>query len=130
MTAHDALRRILAAVSNGTNWQETVAPFLEVSLLKNGRIRPEYVGLRAFDLSSIVLSQPVVHGPRAKVVVSAETESLPYLAVLHRREDESWRLQSFEYQCPICFGTGVQGHHLNWEVCPPCGGTGWGNDEF
>jgi len=44
-------------------------------------------------------------------------------AVLRRdmREGE-WKLQSLKFQCPVCFGTG-----LNDDTkCVGCGGIGWG----
>jgi hypothetical protein len=34
----------------------------------------------------------------------------------------AWRLQSLRFQCPVCFGSGVN----DGERCEICRGTGWG----
>jgi len=141
MTPENVLRQILSAVSTKDNWHPAVSPWLESSLsdgtripdkyvglqpsLCDGtRIRAEYVHLQTFDMSKLTLSQPFVDGPQAKILVSSR--SLPYLAILWRGADGQWRLRSFEFQCPACFGNGVLGNHPDWEICGSCGGSGWG----
>jgi hypothetical protein len=47
---------------------------------------------------------------------------MPALLELHRQPDDSWLLTSFEQQCPVCFGTGVNDPRL----CDFCFGVGWG----
>jgi hypothetical protein len=143
MTPDNVLRQILTAVSTEDNWEQTIAPWLESSLgdgtripdkyvglqpsLSDGtRIRQEYVDLQPFDMSKLRLSQSFVDGPQAKILVSSKGESLPVLAILWRSPDGQWRLRSFEFQCPVCFGTGVLGNHIDWEICDACGGSGWG----
>jgi len=104
MTPENVLRQILAVLTE-YNWHQTVAPWLESSLSDGTRIPEEYVGLQ----------------PQAKILVSSR--SLPYLAILWRGADRRWRLRSFEFQCPACFGTGVLGHHPDWEICGASGGS-------
>jgi len=137
MTPDTVLRQILAAVLTEDNWQQTVAPWLESSLsdgtvspwpassLGDGtRIREAYAHLRSFDMLNPRLSQPFVDGSQAKILVSSR--SLPYLAILWQGADGQWRLRSFEFQCPMCFGTGVVGDDHDGEICGSCGGSGWG----
>jgi len=126
MTPDNVLRQILTAVSTEDNWEQTIAPWLESSLDDGTRIRQEYVDLQPFDMSKLRLSQSFVDGPQAKILVSSKGESLPVLAILWRSPDGQWRLRSFEFQCPVCFGTGVLGNHIDWEICDACGGSGWG----
>ena len=126
MTPDDVLKRILAALST-RNWQETVAPWLESSLTEGSYVRSDYIALRPFDMSKLRLSEPLVRGPRAKVLVSTEAHSTPFMATLSLGADGSWRLRSFDYQCPACFGTGVLGDHPEWELCVSCGAKGWGD---
>jgi len=126
MTPDNVLRQILTAVSTEDNWEQTIAPWLESSLGDGTRIRQEYVDLQPFDMSKLRLSQSFVDGPQAKILVSSKGESLPVLAILWRSPDGQWRLRSFEFQCPVCFGTGVLGNHIDWEICDACGGSGWG----
>jgi ribosomal protein S27AE len=129
MAPDDVLRRVLAALST-RNWQETVAPWLESALIEEGRVRSDYVALRPFDVSSLRLSKPLVRGTQAKILVSTNSDSTPYLARLSLLADGQWRLRSFDYQCPACFGAGVLGDHPDWELCFSCGATGWGDVDF
>ncbi|OYV78868.1 MAG: hypothetical protein B7Z73_19395 [Planctomycetia bacterium 21-64-5] len=43
-------------------------------------------------------------------------------AVFTPASGDAWVLQSLKFQCPACFGTGVN----NGECCDMCGGAGWG----
>ncbi|NWF69518.1 MAG: hypothetical protein HXY40_10570 [Chloroflexi bacterium] len=38
--------------------------------------------------------------------------------------DGYWRIQAFTFRCPRCFGQGY--YYSGSELCPECGGTGWG----
>jgi len=48
-------------------------------------------------------------------------ECLQRAAFESLRESE-WRLKSLKFQCPVCFGEGVN----DGDECDMCGGTGWG----
>jgi hypothetical protein len=43
-------------------------------------------------------------------------------AVFRRSSSGDWSLSSLKFQCPICFGTGVNMEN----TCTGCGGSGWG----
>jgi len=126
MTPDDVIRSVLATLSTPA-WQEAVAPWLESPLTEGSRVRSDYIALRPFDLSELRLSKPIVRGSLAKVLVSTKADSMPFMATLSLGVDGQWRLRSFDYQCPACFGTGVLGDHPDWELCVSCGGKGWGD---
>lgn len=129
MAPEDILRRILAADVSSRNWEETVGPCLEPSG-KPWIILSDYIAALRLEPSGLRLSEPMIRGPRAKVLVSAKGDSGPFMATLSLGADGQWRLRSFDYQCPACFGCGVLGDHPNWELCVSCGATGWGDDNF
>jgi hypothetical protein len=64
-----------------------------------------------------VMPNPIVQGKTAMFLLG------DLLAVLIQDEQQHWRLDMVTYQCPTCFGTGIDGHNI---LCPACGGTGWG----
>lgn len=39
-----------------------------------------------------------------------------------RITDGSWGMESLKFECPVCFGEGVN----DGEACPVCHGEGWG----
>ncbi len=51
-----------------------------------------------------------------------DLDGYPQRAELHVLPGNELRLRSLKFQCPVCFGEGVNdGDH-----CGMCGGTGWG----
>ena len=51
-----------------------------------------------------------------------DSEGCLHRAVFHKMVDRCWLLKSLEFQCPGCFGEGIN----NGELCTLCGGKGWG----
>jgi hypothetical protein len=51
-----------------------------------------------------------------------DTESCHQKAVFKRIESGEWKLQSLKFQCPACFGSGIN----NESECKMCDGAGWG----
>ncbi len=58
---------------------------------------------------------------RATVFFHDENETLQR-AVFGSYESEKWKLESLKFQCPVCFGSGVNDD----STCTICGGSGWG----
>lgn len=51
-----------------------------------------------------------------------DLDGCPQQAVFTRRGSDAWALRSLKFQCPACFGSGVN----NGAGCEMCGGAGWG----
>ena len=51
-----------------------------------------------------------------------DTGGCLHRAVFHAFRGNQWRLMSLKFQCPVCFGEGVN----DGDQCDICGGTGWG----
>jgi hypothetical protein len=130
MAPEDVLKHILTSAVSTQNWQETVGPWLESSPAGKWIILSDYIAALRLNASSLRLSPPMVRGSTAKILVSAKGDSTPFMAKLFLRADGQWRLGSFDYQCPACFGDGVLGNYPDWELCVSCGATGWGDDSF
>jgi hypothetical protein len=70
-----------------------------------------------------VLSEPVIteNNSTAKMIVTIRHDV--WLAVCVKR-DGVWKIQIFTFRCPRCMGQGF--FYSGSEICPECGGTGWG----
>jgi hypothetical protein len=51
-----------------------------------------------------------------------DTEDCTQQATFILDKSRDWKLRSLKFQCPICFGSGLN----DKKKCPMCGGTGWG----
>ena len=83
---------------------------------------------RAFDpadtavcLAGLVSPVPVEVSRNRVVIEFLEGEGGMEHRAFFELENDSWRLRSLEFVCPVCFGTGE-----NDGVCSICGGSGWG----
>ena len=49
-------------------------------------------------------------------------DAYPHRAVFQKDCEGNWKLHSLKFQCPVCFGTGVN----DANECSICNGKGWG----
>jgi len=69
------------------------------------------------------LSEPLYteSGNTAKMLVTVASDV--WLSVCIKQEG-LWKIQVFTFRCPRCMGQGF--FYSGSELCPDCGGTGWG----
>lgn len=48
-------------------------------------------------------------------------DDTPYRAIF-KSQSGDWKLKALKFQCPVCFGTGIN----EGETCIGCSGIGWG----
>jgi len=71
------------------------------------------------DVSSIL---SIDGSDEHKVVVFDDVNGFRYRAIVDYNLKSGWRLRSVKFQCPVCFGDGVN----EGGACTMCGGSGWG----
>lgn len=78
--------------------------------------------LRTVPAGTWRVTPPLVHAEIAKcVLVDTSYPGTRVLAQFQLRP-QGWLLMSFDAECPVCFGTGVNDER----ICDLCFGTGWG----
>ena len=68
----------------------------------------------------------IVHDDEARMLIT-EYPNAPALATLLRESDGTWKVDSFSFECPVCFGRGLEEDD---RLCRSCGATGWGALSF
>ncbi len=75
------------------------------------------------DIGSIKQIERIVLEMHAVYIYFIDTEDCRQRAKFVRRIHQgSWCMESLKFECPICFGEGVN----DGETCPICRGNGWG----
>lgn len=69
-----------------------------------------------------ILASPAIRGEICKCAISEGKYPFACVMVEMHQRDSGWFLTSFEPQCPVCFGTGIN----NGCLCDFCFGIGWG----
>jgi hypothetical protein len=87
--------------------------------LVNAEFKVEDLANRVSKIESI---EDVQVGPDAVYVQFQDADGYTYRASMVLAASSDWRLTAMEFQCPICFGDGVN----DGETCTMCGGKGWG----
>jgi hypothetical protein len=49
-------------------------------------------------------------------------DDTPHRAMFKQTQSGEWKLKALKFQCPVCFGTGIN----DGEKCVGCSGVGWG----
>jgi rRNA maturation endonuclease Nob1 len=75
-------------------------------------------GREEFTMSEPLLTES---GHTAKILVTVAHDV--WLAVVVR-QNGYWKIQAFTFRCTRCMGQGF--FYSGSELCPECGGTGWG----
>ena len=83
-------------------------------------------GFDAVDLlntvDSVVNVEAIEATDRRATIWFSDTDRALQRAVFELSPSGKWQLESLKFQCPVCFGTGIN----DGEKCGMCGGSGWG----
>jgi hypothetical protein len=95
------------------------AESLELSALLASDFDRSDLSNRVEGVSSI---ESVVVEPGTACVIFEDDAGYPHRAKMTLSQESKWLLLELKFQCPACFGDGVN----NGQRCTICGGEGWG----
>jgi hypothetical protein len=73
-------------------------------------------------VTSVARVRRIVPSSTNAVIYFYDVDEILQRAVFELAKPSKWRLASLKFQCPVCFGGGMNDD----EKCIMCGGSGWG----
>jgi hypothetical protein len=104
-------------------WPTERAQLSSLSSALEGLLAPEFDRMDLLNgVSKVAKVRKVDITAEAGTVEFLDSEGCPQRAIFEKDARGEWRLHSLKFECPACFGAGVN----NGATCTLCGGAGWG----